>query len=182
MWRKRLRPSSSARALSLLCCLVSGQLQAKLDFSGIAVEHGVDPVLLYSVALAESARPINRAEIAPWPWTINSLDGPRYFNTRQEAEKYLRSLLEKGVENIDIGLMQINLKFNRARISDPVALLNPETNLRLGARLLREALESSADAVLAVGRYHSGKIEKAYGYGYRIWKIYYRLLPHFDRF
>lgn len=156
-------------------------LLAQVDLKTIAARHGLDPVLLYSVALAESARVVDGAKVAPWPWTIRSSRyGPRYFSSREMAETHLRELLEAGVKNIDVGLMQINLRYHK--IADPYRLLDPEHNIDLGARILRQALDSTEDRIMAVGRYHSSDTLRAYVYGYRVWQIYHRIVHYFHDF
>lgn len=151
-------------------------LLAEVDLKGIAARYGLDPVLLYSVALAESARLVDGLQVAPWPWTIRSSKyGPKYFENQQQAKEHLAKLLKEGVENIDVGAMQVNLKYHRDKIDDPFRLLEPDYNVSLGAYILRQALDSVRDPVMAVGRYHSSDTVRAYVYGYRVWQIYHRV-------
>lgn len=158
-------------------------LLAQVDLRAIAAESKLDPLLLYSVALAESSRRVEALKVAPWPWTIRSAKyGPRYFDTLEQAREHLKELLAQGEQNIDVGLMQINLKYHKDKIEDPYLLLDPERNLALGARLLRQALNSTKDPIMAVGRYHSNDSVRAYLYGYRVWQIYHRLSDYFGRF
>ncbi len=169
---------SIARPLKVIAFLMVGLIVhraalAEVDVAQIAIREGLDPVLLYAVALAESARPVGKNRIVAWPWTIRSSRyGPKFFSSREQAEKHLQQLLSEGVESIDVGPMQINLKYHRDKVSDPLSLLDPVRNLAVGAKILRQALESSGDLIVAVGRYHSWDTAKAYVYGYRVWKIY----------
>ncbi|MBN2701114.1 MAG: lytic transglycosylase domain-containing protein [Methylothermaceae bacterium] len=168
-----------ASFVCLTFCLLSSFAQAGANLEAIARENKIEPVLLYAIALSESAK-VQRGRVSPWPWTIRSDEyGPKLFDTRQEAEAHLRHLLAEGVENIDVGMMQISLKWHGDKVDDPLKLIDPSINVTVGAGILREALKSCADPVLAVGRYHSWNPEKAYSYGYRVWSVYYRLLPYF---
>jgi len=164
------------RFAALTFLLASPPLLARDSFKAAAEAERLDPALLYSVALAESARIVDGLKVVPWPWTINSpKTGPRYFKTREEAEAQLRNLIAEGVKNIDVGMMQINLKYHGDKVEDPLLLLDPEHNLSLGAKILRQAMRTTKDPVLGVGRYHSSEPTRAYSYGYRVWKIYYRV-------
>lgn len=111
--------------------------------------------------------------VRPWPWTVNSPRGPRRFKNKHEALKYIRTLIEEeGVENVDIGMMQINVRWNGHRTKYNVAdLLEPETNIRVAAQILSEELQRSRDLHLAVGRYHSPHKERAERYAGTVFSL-----------
>lgn len=138
-----------------------------------ANEQGLDPLLLYSVALAESL--VNRGgrTVSPWPYVYRTSEGPVYGQTREEVERWVASELAAGRRNIDIGLLQISLHWHGHRISNPIDLVNPETNMRVAAQILAEAMSSApGDPVLGVGRYHSWREDAARRYGERVIRIY----------
>ncbi|MEA3413574.1 MAG: lytic transglycosylase domain-containing protein [Pseudomonadota bacterium] len=141
--------------------------------------HRIDPYLLYSVALVESRRHRTSDLVSPWPWTLNSPGGPRYFDSRREAENALATMLSSHPDlSVDIGLMQINTLYHGHRVDDLQQLLDPETNLRIGTAILREAMTSAPDRPrLGVGRYHSWTPDRAREYGARVWDIYERIRP-----
>lgn len=66
--------------------------------------------------------------------------------------------------------MQINLHWHGHRVDKPEQLLNPVTNLQIGAVLLAEAIQSAPnDLVLGIGRYHSWQnVDAAVTYGRRV--------------
>lgn len=143
----------------------------------VAARYRLDPYLLYSIALAESAVPRGVGTISPWPWVIRSPAGAIYANSRYEAERRLmREMAKWDAANIDVGLMQISSGWHRDRVRETSELLDPETNLRIAAEILFEALRSAPnDLALGIGRYHSWDPGRARGYGQRVLSIYRKL-------
>lgn len=139
----------------------------------IAMERGLDPYILYAVALVESAQ-INARLAAPWPWALNRQGRPIIPSSRLEARGILNDALNKGIRSIDVGLMQVNVRWNGHRVHRPDDLLDPETNIRVGADVLTEAIDSApGDLALGIGRYHTGwrNDTDAYRYGRRVLAI-----------
>ena len=65
---------NKAKALVLSAALLSSTANA-IDLSGTifdkaAKAYNLDPLLVYSVALAESASGRGNGSISPWPWTL----------------------------------------------------------------------------------------------------------------
>ena len=86
--------------------------------------------------------------------------------------KYLASHTATS-SNIDIGIMQVNLRWHGHRVADPLTLLEPDSNIRVAAAILREAIDSvPTDLELGVGRYHSSDPSRARAYGRRVLGIY----------
>jgi hypothetical protein len=139
-------------------------------FDTIGKAESVDPLLLYSVAITESAMASGGGRIAPHPYVIRSdLTGPQFFDTYEEAKDALQALIKR-TNNIDIGMMQVNLRHHPQ--TNPSALLKPEFAVRYAARFLKTTMASTTDPVVGVGRYHSYTNELASWYGTRVWTIY----------
>ena len=161
-------------SLAVLSAVGTGKATAELKdtvFGRIADRYDLPVNLLYSVALAESAYQ-HDSGIRPWPYTLRTQSTAYYARSQGEAESILNDLL-KTARSIDIGVMQVNLRWNRDRIEDPLSLLNFEQGLRLGAQILRERIDSApGDLELGVGRYHQIKNEaRARNYGARVLAI-----------
>lgn len=147
-----------------------------------ALEHNLDPVLLYSVALAESARGAN-SQLQPWPYTLRVLSESGYYGqTQEEAAQQLRRYLSQH-GSVDIGIMQVNTRWHGHRVDDVTHLLDPNVGLRVGAEILREAIDSApGDLILGLGRYHNwADEERARNYGQRILAIYRNILRELGR-
>lgn len=130
---------------------------------------GIPAPLLFAIATTESGRRDNTGEVKPHPWTLNSpATGPLYFDTKAGATEALRLLLARRVDNIDIGLMQINIQ-HAQRVKAPEALLEPATNILVASQILKENLSSSrGDLRLALARYHSWREERGEQYVTRV--------------
>lgn len=136
----------------------------------VAEERGLDPYILYAVALVESAK-VDHRLATPWPWALNSQGRPVLPSSRLEAREILSNTMARGIRAIDVGLMQVNIRWHGHRVRQPEDLLDPEINIRVGADVLADAIRSApGDLILGIGRYHAGwhKDAHAYRYGRRV--------------
>ena len=69
--------------------------------------------LLMAVALTETGRQIGDV-LTPWPWSINAAGEGAWLEHRRAAIERTRALQASGVESIDVGCMQVNLKWHEA--------------------------------------------------------------------
>jgi len=167
----------SMGTLLVLLLMSTSALAFDLDgtiWAKIARKEGVDPLLLYAVALTESGRPAERGQIKPWPWALNVDGDPVFAASREEAAKLLTAHRDKSV---DVGLLQVNTRWHGHRVDRLEALLDPETNMAVGAAILKEALASTpGDLTAGIGRYHSAKPERARAYARTVLSLYRHLL------
>lgn len=127
---------------------------------------GADWRELYAIALQESQMAFSDGA-RPWPWTINSpVTGPLRFDSKEQAVAKVREILARGVENIDVGLMQINLRWHAHRVNYDVAVLfDPMTNIAIAAEILNENLaRANGDFGRAVALYHSSNNDRGKRY------------------
>lgn len=136
--------------------------------------HGLDPALLYALTLVESRRTVGAGRVGPWPWVIRTPTGGYWFNSRARAERGLRAVLAKWpAKRVDVGVAQVNVGWHRDRFGDPMRLLELEYNLHVAAGILADAIDSTRDTVLGVGRYHHWASEaRSRAYGRRVWWKY----------
>jgi hypothetical protein len=121
----------------------------------VAQQYQIPADVLYAAALTESGKTIQKGLFRPWPWTLNVAGQPRWFASRTRACHELKQLLINGIRSIDIGLMQINWRWNHQRLRSPCQALLPYTNLHHGAALLKLAYAVKHSWPEAVGHYHS---------------------------
>ncbi len=137
-------------------------------------QAGVDPLLLYSIALVESRSLHPDGQVAPTPWLFRVNDhlvlGDRHHVQLQMA---LASQFGSAVQ--DVGIMQVYYPMHRDAVRDPLALLDPRTNISVAARILREGMRETRDPVLGVGYYHSHTPALARDYGTAVMTVYQRL-------
>lgn len=128
----------------------------------VARRHRIDPYILYAVALTESRKNDGQNHVIPSPWAINNAGNTFIPGSQQEAEALLNQLMVQGKRNIDIGIMQVNLRWHGHRVAKPEQLLIPSTNLEIGASVLSEAIQSvPGNLAHGIGRYYSWKNELA---------------------
>lgn len=124
-------------------------------FQTIAAEYRVPPKILYAISMVESGRLNRYGRLSPWPWTLNIEGEPRYYNTRQAAWFALESLTAMGVDKIDVGLMQINWRYHSQLLTTPWDALDPTTNIKAAAKLLRGHYDKTGNWTAAAGKYHA---------------------------
>jgi hypothetical protein len=145
------------RAVAVLLLAASVQSRA-LDLTGTpwesaAKRHGLDPVVLYALAVQENPRPRGTDSVSPWPWTLRMSGNPSFYESHEAAVAALRAVTGK-TDDLDVGLLQVSLKRHPRRVGDPATLLDARINLVVAAGLLADAMESApGDLVLGVGRY-----------------------------
>ena len=140
----------------------------------VGKESGVDPLLLYSVALVESRSLLPGGTVAPTPWLFRVNDhlilGERHH---VQLEMAVASQLGSVVQ--DVGIMQVYYPMHRDAVRDPLTLLDPRTNISVAAKILRDGMHETRDPVLGVGYYHSHTEDLARNYGAAVMTVYQRL-------
>lgn len=126
-----------------------------------AAYAGVNVATLYSIAVQESGMRWRDGTFRPWPWTLNVNEGKngikagakRYAN-KQAAEQALSDMIQKGVRNVDVGLMQVNFYWHGDKVSSASALLDPKTNITVAASYLKD-LNTQNNVSQTVADYHA---------------------------
>lgn len=135
--------------------------------------EAIPPGLLGAIARAESGRPIPPLPgLQPWPWAVNADGAAMYFDTRAAAVAWTAAALARGVRQVDVGCMQINLQAHPAAFPSLDVAFDPGANAAYGARFLRR-LHSDAGGnwFAATGFYHSRTPELAADYRQRVTDI-----------
>jgi len=163
----------------VLLSLILSSYSYAIDFTNTPFEragskYGIDPALIYSIALVESARTKQKINVAPWPWTLRTLKyGPVYSTNKTDSLNELKKIISLNGNNVDIGIMQVNYMWHGTKVSSPYELLDPEINVHIGASILADTLKSSpSDIELGIGRYFSWKEPQAREYASKVITIY----------
>lgn len=110
---------------------------------------------------------IARQESGLRPLCIN-IEGEDFAPaTRAEAEALIRKAAAKD-QSYDVGLMQINSQWIKKWNLDPVSLLDPDTNVRAGIRILKQEIDRHGVNWKAVGAYHSPDPARAMRYANQV--------------
>ncbi len=154
---------AAARSTSALCSDAIAQTERRSTWLPLG--------LLESIALVESGyRASNSGQVTPWPWTINSPAGSFYLSSRREAIAKVEELQRRGISNIDVGCMQINLHFHPQAFHSLDDAFNPASNVAYAGRFLRTLLGGDRSLFQAVGRYHSATPARRDAYARKVFR------------
>ncbi len=129
--------------------------------------------LLAAISLAESGRySLARRATFAWPWTVRSGKFSRFLPTRAAAIDTVRRLQAKGIRNIDVGCMQVNLSYHPDAFADLRAAFDPAHNVYYAARFLTRLQRSKRSWSRAVGLYHSAQPAKSLPYRRRVMRLW----------
>jgi hypothetical protein len=118
--------------------------------------HDLPRLLLAAIARVESGR-WNResGEILAWPWTVTAGGRGRFLPSKAAAIAEVEALRAAGVRSIDVGCMQINLRYHPDAFDSLEAAFDPASNVAYAVRHLRELHDEWGSWTRAVGNYHS---------------------------
>lgn len=166
-------------ALSTASIAVSASPLKGTVFERAAQKVDLDPALLYAVALQESSKSNGYGSVKPDHLVLRA---PSYIyraDSKEDACVNLKSYENRFKKVVDVGMMQVNVKYNGHRVQDSCDLLDVETNAMVGAKILKESIDSHPkNLAMGVGKYHNGNPHIAIPYGERVLKIYERLKLH----
>jgi len=112
--------------------------------------------LLTAISFVESGRPYGpKNQLTAWPWTINVNGQGHFFETKEEAVAETRKLLDQGQRSIDVGCMQINLRYHPNAFRGVEDAFDPAQNVAYGAQFLKSLHDLQGSWAKAVERYHS---------------------------
>jgi hypothetical protein len=147
--------------------------QSELCTAGLAAaeaRNSTAPGLATAIAKAESGRPVPPLPgVQPWPWAVNADGAALYFESKPAAVAWTRLALARGVRQVDVGCMQVNLQSHPKAFRDLDEAFDPAANTDYGARFLRQLREDAGgNWYEAVGYYHSRTPELASDYRARV--------------
>ena len=139
----------------------------------VEAQYGIPIHLLDAIALVESGRwdGSRQASIA-WPWTVSSGGDGKYFPTKAEAIAEVRRLRAKGIKNIDVGCMQVNMMYHPEAFVSLDEAFDPEANIAYAARFLIGLHQSTGQWLTAASYYHSQTPSLAAEYRHKLEKIW----------
>ena len=130
--------------------------------------------LLLSIGKSESGRILKSNKHVIWPWTVNHAGKSLFFDTKNQMKKYVLKYVKKQDYNLDVGCMQINLKWHKnnfKKISDMFAV---EPNVSYAASFLLQLKNKHGSWDKAIKHYHSSDPKKNKPYLIKVkhfWKI-----------
>lgn len=126
------------------------------EAAAAARQSGLPHHLLDAIAKVESGR-WNAAEgaVIAWPWTVTAEGRGRYLPSRAAALAEVRALRARGVRNIDVGCLQVNLRYHPEAFASLEDAFDPAQNAAYAAGYLARLRAETGAWTTAIGRYHS---------------------------
>jgi hypothetical protein len=115
--------------------------------------HEIPGNLLLAIGIQEAGR--RKESLTVWPWAVNAAGKGMFFGSRQEAVERVRALQATGMQSIDVGCMQVNLKWHGRGFKSVEQAFDPATNVEYAARFLLSLYRREGDWWKAAGSYHS---------------------------
>lgn len=116
--------------------------------------HGIPDNLLLAIGIQEAGR-TGPDGLAVWPWTVNANGEGAFFKNRQDAQDWVRVKQAEGIHSIDVGCMQVNLRWHGEQFPHQDAAFDPNMNADYAARFLLSLYQETGSWTKAAGRYHS---------------------------
>lgn len=139
----------------------------------IELTRDLPPHLLSAVAVTESGRWYsNHAETLAWPWTVMAEGRGRFLPSKAAAIETVRELQARGISNIDVGCMQINLHHHPEAFESLETAFDPSRNVTYAADFLVELRREARSWTRAVGRYHSREAIRGNKYRAKVFKAW----------
>lgn len=125
--------------------------------------------LLTSISTVETGKWNKTAQQKmAWPWTINVRGKGHYYKTKEAAVAAAKALRKRGINNFDVGCMQINMRFHGKEFASLEDAFDPEKNVEYAARFLKRLYDRRQDWMKAATDYHSRRPAKAQAYKKRL--------------
>lgn len=119
--------------------------------------------LLMAVAFVESK----------WhPWAVNAQGRAYYFDTKEEAIRFVQKLQRNKVKNIGAGYMQINLGIHGKHFKSLADAFDPQQNIAFGAKLIQKHYKKFSSWEAAVRYYHTATKKYNVPYRNRVYKVW----------
>lgn len=134
-------------AATELCRLAANRMESK---------YQIRQNLLHTISSVETGRwNKETATVVAWPWTVNANGKGMHFETKEDAIAAVKELQAKGVTSIDVGCMQISLKYHAQAFDSLEDALDPEKNVEYGAKFLTKLYKRHHNWQKAAMAYHS---------------------------
>jgi hypothetical protein len=139
----------------------AGSTACEREMTRAAAESGVPLNVLYSVGLTETGR---QGELQPYDMNVDGREV--HSDTLPQAMVRYAEAKARGARLIDVGCMQINVRFHGERFASLAQMFDPARNVDYAARFLKALKAETGAWTLAVARYNAGpnnpSAERAY--------------------
>ena len=125
----------------------------------VELQTDIPKGLLLGIGKAEAIRKINNKYII-WPWTINHAGKSLFFDTKKQMTNYVFKNLKRNDFNIDVGCMQINIKWHKNNFKKISDMFEVNPNISYAASFLKQLKNKHGSWDKAIKHYHSSDPKK----------------------
>ena len=140
----------------------------------IELQTDIPKGLLLGIGKAEAIRKINNKYII-WPWTINHAGKSMFFDTKKQMSKYVFKNLKKKDLNIDVGCMQVNIRWHKNNFKKIADMFEVSPNISYAASFLLQLKNKHGSWDKAIKHYHSSDPKKNIPYLIKVKSFWKRL-------
>jgi len=136
--------------------------------------HGLPTHLLTAISKVESGRwHAPSGAVLAWPWTVTAGGEGRFLPSKKAAIAEVERLRARGVHNIDVGCMQVNLGYHPEAFASLEEAFDPAQNVAYATRFLRDLKARWGSWTRAVGNYHSNTPTLSGRYRVKVFRALY---------
>ena len=158
---------------SLSDSMVETHNLCSIAIKDVQESHNIKENLLQTIASVESGKYISSIKARlPWPWTVHANGKGKYYKTKQEAITAVKQLQASGYTNIDVGCMQINLKYHGSSFKNLEEAFDPKKNVTYSATFLQKLYKKTNDWKKTAMQYHSKNTRRGINYKNRLERHY----------
>ena len=125
----------------------------------VELQTDIPKGLLLGIGKAEAIRKINNKYII-WPWTINHAGKSLFFDNKEQMKNYVFKNLKRKNFNIDVGCMQINIKWHKNNFKKISDMFEVNPNISYAASFLKQLKNKHGSWDKAIKHYHSSDPKK----------------------
>ena len=125
----------------------------------VELQTDIPKGLLLGIGKAEAIRKINNKYII-WPWTINHAGKSLFFDNKEQMKNYVFKNLKRKDFNIDVGCMQINIKWHKNNFKKISDMFEVNPNISYAASFLKQLKNRHGSWDKAIKHYHSSDPKK----------------------
>ncbi|MBP5856827.1 transglycosylase SLT domain-containing protein [Marivibrio halodurans] len=105
-----------------------------------------------------------------WPWTVMAEGKGRYYPSKDAAIAAVEGLRARGVGNIDVGCMQVNLHYHGDAFASLEEAFDPVHNVAYATAFLLDLRRKANSWTRAIKQYHSRDRERQFTYRARVYE------------
>ena len=139
-----------------------------------AQKYGIPRGVMAAISRVEAGYKWSDGRHRAWPWTANFAGESAYYKTHDELVEQVEAAILDGKENIDLGCMQINLRWHGDHFSTLAQMADPAKNVDYAARFLLDLYDQFGTWQQAIGAYHSRDPARSQDYAAKVLAVYNR--------